>query len=232
MRFKEKSNARTHRPLQCVEEYRLAPEHLSREIRDQQATSRKRHRFALRRWYPLLDIAAHVWRRDAKMHWLITNSWYLERELLRLWPWSFSVFISARATLFLPFFDTTMKHEVHYLAVNIIVLYSFSSTHERTQAIVAVIPCKFSSGRAESLIRSLSRDSRLSDEARTYIMHIAEHFPPPKSFSLALMRERSENIHVKINEQLLGTFQGTQEERTVKVNDGTGRIDFEFGAES
>ena len=62
-------------------------------------------------------------------------------------------------------------------------------------------------------------------------MHIAEHFPPPKSFSLESMRERSENIHLKINEQLLGTFQGTQEERTVKVNDGTGRFGFEFRSE-
>ena len=129
-----------------------------------------------------------------------------------------------------------MKHEVHYLAVNIIALHSacvFILVFERSPTDAShfvFIPCKFSLGKTEPLIENLPRDSRLSDEARTYIMHIAEHFPPPKSFSLELMRERSENIHVKINEQLLGTFQGTQEERTVKVSDGTGRIDFEFNA--
>jgi hypothetical protein len=53
---------------------------------------------------------------------------------------------------------------------------------------------------------------------------MAEHFPMVKAFTLEAMRARSENTHAKINENLIGTFQGIEEERTVKVDDETGRI--------
>lgn len=36
------------------------------------------------------------------------------------------------------------------------------------------------------------------------------------------MRERSETVHAKINEKLIGTFKGTQEERNIKVDENTG----------
>jgi hypothetical protein len=38
------------------------------------------------------------------------------------------------------------------------------------------------------------------------------------------MRERSENIHGKINEKLVGTFKGIEEERFIKVDANTGSI--------
>lgn len=37
------------------------------------------------------------------------------------------------------------------------------------------------------------------------------------------MRERSENVHAKINEKHLGTFKGTEEERNIKIDETTGR---------
>lgn len=37
------------------------------------------------------------------------------------------------------------------------------------------------------------------------------------------MRERSENVHEKVNEKLIGTFKGTEQEKFVKVNDETGK---------
>ena len=49
---------RTHRPLECVDEYRLAPEHLLGKIRDQYVTSRKQNPVPLTRRYPLIDITA------------------------------------------------------------------------------------------------------------------------------------------------------------------------------
>jgi hypothetical protein len=38
------------------------------------------------------------------------------------------------------------------------------------------------------------------------------------------MREQNENMHAKINEKLIGTFQGTEEERKIKIDEITGNI--------
>ena len=38
------------------------------------------------------------------------------------------------------------------------------------------------------------------------------------------MRERSERINAKVNEKLIGTFQGTAEERQVKIDATTGNM--------
>jgi hypothetical protein len=38
------------------------------------------------------------------------------------------------------------------------------------------------------------------------------------------MRERSENGHGKMNEKLVGTFKGIEEERYIKVDASTGSI--------
>ena len=65
----------------------------------------------------------------------------------------------------------------------------------------------------------------MNDEARMYALFISENFPAPKNLTLQAMRERSENVHVKINEKLIGTFKGTEEERKVKVDENTGKLD-------
>lgn len=36
------------------------------------------------------------------------------------------------------------------------------------------------------------------------------------------MRERSENVHEKVNEKFIGQFKGTEEERQVKIDEITG----------
>ncbi len=71
---------------------------------------------------------------------------------------------------------------------------------------------------------SLLRDPRLSDEARDHILFVLENFRLPKDLDLKLMREQNENMHAKINEKLIGTFQGTEEERKIKVDETTGNI--------
>lgn len=42
------------------------------------------------------------------------------------------------------------------------------------------------------------------------------------------MRERSENVHEKINGKFLGTFKGKEEERKLKVDENTGNIKFKI----
>ncbi|UJR31672.1 hypothetical protein I4U23_019153 [Adineta vaga] len=59
------------------------------------------------------------------------------------------------------------------------------------------------------------------DEARNYALFIAQNFPAPKNFTVQAMRERSENVHSKINEKLIGTFKGIEEERQIKIDDNT-----------
>jgi hypothetical protein len=68
------------------------------------------------------------------------------------------------------------------------------------------------------------RDPRLSDEARNYILLVSQNFQPPKGLDLKAMRERSENINEKVNQKFIGTFQGTEEERQVKIDETTGII--------
>lgn len=64
----------------------------------------------------------------------------------------------------------------------------------------------------------------MSDEARTYALLISQEFPAPPAFTLEAMRERSENVHAKVNQRFLGNFTGSEEERTVKVDENTGNI--------
>ena len=66
------------------------------------------------------------------------------------------------------------------------------------------------------------RDSRLGEEARAHVSFIVQNFPTPKAFSVEAMRARSVDVHAKINEKLIGTFKGTEEERLVKISDDTG----------
>ncbi len=68
------------------------------------------------------------------------------------------------------------------------------------------------------------RDSRLGDEARNHILFVSQNFPAPKGFDLKAMRERSENVSAKINEKLIGTFQGTEEEKLIKMDENTGNL--------
>ncbi|CAF4872131.1 unnamed protein product [Rotaria sp. Silwood1] len=65
------------------------------------------------------------------------------------------------------------------------------------------------------------KDPRLSDEARTYTMFISENFPAPANLTLQTMRERSANVHVKVNEKLIGTFKGIEEEQKIKIDENT-----------
>ncbi len=53
---------------------------------------------------------------------------------------------------------------------------------------------------------------------------VVQNFPAPQGFELKAMRERSENIFMKVNEKLIGTFKGTEEERQIKVDENTGKI--------
>ena len=66
------------------------------------------------------------------------------------------------------------------------------------------------------------RDPRLNDEARAHLALILEKFPPSSAFSLASMRTRGEGMHGTVNEKLIGTFKGVEQEQTVKIDDQTG----------
>jgi hypothetical protein len=57
-------------------------------------------------------------------------------------------------------------------------------------------------------------------------LFISQNFPVPKGLGLEAMRQRSEDVHAKINEKFLGTFKGTEEERKLKVDETTGKIQF------
>jgi acetyl esterase/lipase len=42
-------------------------------------------------------------------------------------------------------------------------------------------------------------------------------FPPPTGIDIESMRERAEALHKKINEKLIGTFQGQEIEKKVEI---------------
>lgn len=65
-------------------------------------------------------------------------------------------------------------------------------------------------------------DTRVSDEARNHFEFILANFPAPKGLDLKAMRQRSEDVHGKINEKLLGQFQGVEEERQIRIDETTG----------
>jgi len=64
-------------------------------------------------------------------------------------------------------------------------------------------------------------DPRLNDEARNFVLFVSQNFPAPKEFEVQVMRQRSENVHAKVNEKFLGTFKGTEEERKIKIDETT-----------
>jgi acetyl esterase/lipase len=53
-------------------------------------------------------------------------------------------------------------------------------------------------------------------------------FPHPTSFTIEAIRNRAEGLHEKINEKLIGTFKGKEEEKEVKINGNTGKISNRF----
>ena len=64
----------------------------------------------------------------------------------------------------------------------------------------------------------------MNDESRAYVKFILQNWAPPKDFNLQLMRERSEHVHAKVNEKLIGKFTGKEEERKIEIDENTGRI--------
>jgi hypothetical protein len=68
------------------------------------------------------------------------------------------------------------------------------------------------------------RDPRLGDESQNHILFVLENFRLPKDLDLKVMREQTESMHEKINEKLIGTFQGKEEERKIKVDKTTGDV--------
>ena len=65
-------------------------------------------------------------------------------------------------------------------------------------------------------------DTRFNDEARNHFAFISANFPAPKGLNLSAMRQRSEDVHAKVNEKLIGQFQGVKEERQIRIDETTG----------
>lgn len=65
------------------------------------------------------------------------------------------------------------------------------------------------------------RDVRFSKESNAYSKFLRFDFPPPNDFTIDSVRQRSELLHEKINEKLIGTFKGHQEERQILLTDTT-----------
>jgi hypothetical protein len=68
------------------------------------------------------------------------------------------------------------------------------------------------------------RDPRFNSESIAYTEFISHGFPHPTSFTIEGIRKRAEALHEKVNEKLIGTFKGKEEEKKVKINENTGRI--------
>jgi len=73
-----------------------------------------------------------------------------------------------------------------------------------------------------------SRDPRLNSESQAYTQFLRTGYPPPTDVTVKAMRERSESLHEKINEKLIGIFKGKLEEKIVQISDKTGRIEDRF----
>ena len=69
-----------------------------------------------------------------------------------------------------------------------------------------------------------SRDPRFNSESNAYTQFMRTGLPPPTDISVKSMRERAEVLHNKVNEKLIGTFKGKEEEKKVTINGNTGRI--------
>ncbi|CAF3666742.1 unnamed protein product, partial [Adineta steineri] len=60
-------------------------------------------------------------------------------------------------------------------------------------------------------------DPRMNNEARAYLEFLASGILSPRSSAVEKMRERSEELHLKINQELIGTFTGVEEEKIVSI---------------
>ncbi|CAF3657157.1 unnamed protein product [Adineta steineri] len=58
----------------------------------------------------------------------------------------------------------------------------------------------------------------MNNEARAYLEFLASGILSPRSSAVEKMRERSEELHLKINQELIGTFTGVEEEKIVKID--------------
>jgi len=69
------------------------------------------------------------------------------------------------------------------------------------------------------------RDPRFTDESLNFNIFLKNIFPLPVSDTIEAIRNRSETMHIKVNEKLTGTFDGIEEERKVSItNAGTIQI--------
>jgi hypothetical protein len=53
---------------------------------------------------------------------------------------------------------------------------------------------------------------------------MAENYKPLPNPEISVVRARSEGAHQALNQKLIGTFKGTEQERHVKLDDQTGNI--------
>ncbi|CAF2440571.1 unnamed protein product [Rotaria sp. Silwood2] len=62
-------------------------------------------------------------------------------------------------------------------------------------------------------------DPRFNNETLAFVQYLAQNTPPQAQLiEVEAMRQYMEDIHLKINEKLHGTFKGTIEDKTVKTN--------------
>jgi len=73
-----------------------------------------------------------------------------------------------------------------------------------------------------------SRDPRLNAESKAYTQFLRTGFPLPTGIDIESMRERAEALHKKINEKLIGNFQGQEIEKKVEIKGKTGRFQSRF----
>ncbi len=74
----------------------------------------------------------------------------------------------------------------------------------------------------------ISRDSRFNSESEAYTQFLRTGFPPPTDVTIKAMRERAEALQKKINEKLIGSFKGKEEEKNVRIDGNTGTIENRF----
>jgi hypothetical protein len=68
------------------------------------------------------------------------------------------------------------------------------------------------------------RDPRFNSESIAYTEFIRNGFPQPTDLTIEAIRKRTQALHEKVNEKLIGTFKGKEEEKKVKIYGNTGKI--------
>ncbi|CAF4021441.1 unnamed protein product, partial [Adineta steineri] len=58
----------------------------------------------------------------------------------------------------------------------------------------------------------------MNNEARAYLEFLASATGAPSGFAIEKIRERTDGRHAKINQELIGTFTGVEEEKIVKID--------------